>query len=55
MTTLVASTSGFARFEQILASIAAALTQAAGNVSISLAIAPPHLSVRAKRLLNADY
>ena len=54
MTALIAN-SGFARFEQILADVAAALTQAAGNASVTLAIAPAHLTLRAKRLMRADY
>jgi hypothetical protein len=54
MTTLTAN-SGFARFEEILANLAAAFTQAAGSASVALAIAPAHLSARAKRLMRADY
>ncbi|HSI52728.1 MAG: hypothetical protein ACAH21_09355 [Ramlibacter sp.] len=54
MTTLSAN-SGFARIEQILADLAAAFTQSAGSAYVALAVVPTHLSLRAKRLMRADY
>ena len=54
MTTLAAN-SGFARFEQLFADLAAAFTQSASNAYVGLAIAPAHLSLRGKRLMRADY
>ena len=54
MTTLAAN-SGFPRFEQFLANLAAAFTQSAGNAFVALSVAPAHLTPRARRLMRADY